>query len=311
MFTTNQKPVTLMGRSPAASREGATLHLDQIDDALKQYASDPAVAAVLSAAESIRAAAVFLDASTAKVDEILKKNADAIETASDVARAGTPLHGFNSPTDREAVIATAGETLAAAFYRKAVAEVVTARQAKADKLCDDCVVSIEAAKLRIAVAHAKLALPLTMRMKIDADTKAQLDQIAIELAHDKPSSVEQLVKTFKAVDDEERATMILMAMTPRILDYLSKPEALARFRVSGNTEIEAAAAGRLKQLIENARRAEIPQSLNEAEAGYARLFPIFGTIFGRRVTPEDLRAVPNWLELALGKAPSTTSAAGR
>lgn len=309
MFTTNpnQQPVTLQGRSPSASREGARVSLDQIDEALAQYASDPTAAAVLLAAESIRGAAAFLDSATAKVGEILKSRADAIETASDVAKANVPIHGFNSPSDREAVIATSSATIADAFWKKAVAEVIAARQNKADKLADDAIVALEGAKLRIANAHAKLALPLTMRLRVDADTKAQIDQLAVELSHDKPSAIEQLVRTHKGVGDEERATLILMAVGPMILGYLENPPSLERFRIGGNLEVEAAASGRLKQLLADARRAEIPRALLEAEAGYKRLLPLFGVVFGRRVTPEDLRASKDWLEVGLGSASTFTT----
>jgi len=309
----DEKPTTLTDRTigPSNQNQGVVTNLDQLDDVLKIYISDPACAAVLSAAESLRSAATFVDASTAKVGEILRKHRDAVETASEVAQAAVPLHGHHSPNERVVAVAAAGETIAQAFWRKAVSEVVAARQKKADALADDCIVSIEAAKLKIAGAHAQVALPLTMRMKIGADDKALIDQLAIELANDKPSAIEALVKTFQAVHDEDRATLVLMAVTPMILDYHSKPQSLARFRPSGNVEVEAAAAGRLKQLIDTSRRAEIPQSLYEAEAGYKRLFPIFGSIFSRRVTPEDLRATPNWLEVALGKASTFKPGAAR
>lgn len=297
---------TLTDSKISISNQGALVHLEQIDAALMRFASDPACAGVLSAAAALREAAGFIDATTARALDILRKHGAAVQTASEVAQAAVPLTGHHSPNERVTALAVAGETIAQAFWRKSVAEVVAARQAKADELCDACVVSIEQAKLRIATAHAKLAIPLALRTGVTADEKAMLDQLRIELEADKPSALEQLVKTFQAVNDDERATAILQAVIPVIRSYDQQQGTVAMSgRIGWNVETERAAIGRLKDMLSEARRSAIPQSLREAEAGYERLFPVFSTIFSRRVdAPENLRADPNWLTLALGKAPS-------
>ncbi len=280
---------------------GVTAHLDQIDETLKAYAADPAAAAVLGAAESLRLATQFIDVSVAKVDEIMKAKQEAIATAADVARGSVAKTGFNSAADREAVVAKAGESIADAFYRKAVLEVAERRQKKADELATDAIDSLAKAKLKIAQGYAKAAEPLAFRMSLTPTTKAQIDALAVELAADKPSAIEQLIKTFKAVEDDDRVAMILVAITPLVRSYLDDRARFERFRGAGNPEVEAAAVNRLKVLIDDLRKAAVPQSLVEAEAGQRRLLALFGAIFGKRATPDAIAAAPNWLEMALGK----------